>query len=155
MANPVRFGTWVGCAQNLAAADHTGALFLGRAMKVKTFTGTHRFAVDRQVNDWLAKHKSNVAFKALRDRGWDAVAGKTTTRRALAIAITVWYDEPYHQTPKPNPATWISNPADSASTLSGKLERTLLRLACPSIEKVFKIIKTFSWRHRIDFSWPS
>ena len=27
-------------------------------MKVKTFTGTHRFAVDNQVNDWLAK--SNV-----------------------------------------------------------------------------------------------
>ena len=81
-------------------------------MKVKTFTGTHRFAVDSQVNDWLAKsnvtvHKTNVAFKALRDRGWDAVAGKTTTRRAIAIAITVWYDEPYNQRPKPNPATWI------------------------------------------------
>ena len=72
-----------------------------RPMKVKTFTGTHRFAVDRQVNDWLAKsnaafRKTDVAFKALRDRGWDAVAGKTTTRRAVAIAITVWYDEPYH-----------------------------------------------------------
>ena len=80
-------------------------------MKVKTFTGTHRFAVDRQVNDWLAKsnvtvRKTNVAFKALRDRGWDAVSGKATTRRAVGIAITVWYDEPYHQTPKPNPATW-------------------------------------------------
>ena len=24
-------------------------------MKVKTFAGTHRLAVDRQVNDWLAK----------------------------------------------------------------------------------------------------
>jgi hypothetical protein len=81
-------------------------------MKVKTFTGTHRLAVDRQVNDWLAKSnvtvcKTNVAFKALRDRGWDAVAGKATTRRAVAIAITVWYDEPYNQTPKPNPTTWI------------------------------------------------
>ena len=48
-------------------------------MKVKTFTGTHRFAVDRQVNDWLAKsnvtvRKTDVAFKALRDRGWDAVS---------------------------------------------------------------------------------
>jgi hypothetical protein len=36
-------------------------------MKVKTFTGTHRFAVDRQVNDWLAKsnaavRKTDVAF---------------------------------------------------------------------------------------------
>jgi hypothetical protein len=81
-------------------------------MKVKTFTGTHRFALDRQVNDRLAKsnitvRKTGVAFKALRDRGWDAIAGKTTTRRAVAIAITVWYDEPYHQTSKPNPATWI------------------------------------------------
>jgi hypothetical protein len=61
-------------------------------MKVKTFTGTHRFAVDRQVNDWLAKfnvtvRKTNVAFKALRDRGWDAVAGKTTTRRAVAKCL--------------------------------------------------------------------
>ena len=24
-------------------------------MKVKTFTGTHRVAVDKQVNDWLAE----------------------------------------------------------------------------------------------------
>jgi hypothetical protein len=66
--------------------------------------------VDRQVNDWLAKsnatvRKTDVAFKPLRDRGWDAVAGKTTTRRAVAIAITAWYDEPYHQMHKPNPAT--------------------------------------------------
>jgi hypothetical protein len=63
-------------------------------MKVKTFTGTHRFALNRQVNDWLAKsnitvRKTGVAFKALRDRGWDAIAGKTTTRRAVAIAMTV------------------------------------------------------------------
>jgi hypothetical protein len=77
-------------------------------MKVKTFTSTHRFIVDRQVNDWLAKSnvtvlKTNVAFKALRDRGWDAVAGKTTTRRAVAIAITVWYDEPM---PPSRPNTW-------------------------------------------------
>jgi hypothetical protein len=78
-------------------------------MKVKTFTGTHRFAVDSQVNNWLAKsdvtvHKTNVAFKALRDRGWDAVAGKATTRRALAIAITVWYDE--KPIPQSRPDTW-------------------------------------------------
>jgi len=33
-------------------------LFLGEAMKVKTFTGTHTFAVDSQVNNWLAR--SNV-----------------------------------------------------------------------------------------------
>jgi hypothetical protein len=43
-------------------------------MKVKTFTGTRRATVDKQVNDWLAKsnvrvHKTNVAFKGLRERG--------------------------------------------------------------------------------------
>jgi hypothetical protein len=79
-------------------------------MKVKTFTGTHRFAVDQQVNDWLARsnvtvHKTNVAFKALRERGWDAVAGKTATRRALAIAITVWYEDSQNK-PNPRPDNW-------------------------------------------------
>jgi hypothetical protein len=39
-------------------------------MKVKTFTGTHRAAVDQQVNDWLARskvevRKTSTAFKAL------------------------------------------------------------------------------------------
>jgi hypothetical protein len=53
-------------------------------MKVKTFTGTHRFGVDRQVNDWLAKsnvtvHKTNVAFKALRDRSPDSKGAFTET----------------------------------------------------------------------------
>jgi hypothetical protein len=44
---------------NLAPEGDRG----GGAMKVKTFTGTHRFAVDRQVNDWLAK--SNVAVRKI------------------------------------------------------------------------------------------
>ena len=67
-----------------------GLHFLGLGYESQNLhTGTHRFIVDRQVNDWLAKShvtvlKTNVAFKALRDRGWDAVAGKTTTRRAVA-----------------------------------------------------------------------
>jgi hypothetical protein len=30
-------------------------------MKVKTFTGTHRTAVEKQVNDWLAE--SNVTVR--------------------------------------------------------------------------------------------
>jgi hypothetical protein len=82
-------------------------------MKVKTFTGTHRFAVDAQVNDWLAKSNvtvrdTKVAIKGLRSRGWDAVAGKATDRRAVAIAITVWYDEPTPQRVfHSNPNTWI------------------------------------------------
>jgi hypothetical protein len=84
-------------------------------MKVKTFAGTHREAVDQQVNAWLAKNdvvvrETNVALKPLRERGWDAVAGKTTARRALAVAISVWYDEPHHQSPKPNPENWIFGP---------------------------------------------
>jgi hypothetical protein len=81
-------------------------------MKVKTFTGTDRATVDEQVNDWLAEskvivRKTNVAFKAMREWGPDAIAGKTAARRALAIAITVWYDEPYNQKPKSNPAIAI------------------------------------------------
>jgi hypothetical protein len=61
-------------------------------MNVKTFTGTHRAAVDKQVNDWLTESnvtvvKTGTAFKQLRERGWDAVAGKTTTRRALAFDL--------------------------------------------------------------------
>jgi hypothetical protein len=79
-------------------------------MKVKTFTGTHRTAVDNQVNKWLAKSKvtvrnTNVAFKALRHRGWDIVSGKTGDRRALAVAITVWYDEAPHRAPA-RPTNW-------------------------------------------------
>jgi hypothetical protein len=67
-------------------------------MKVKTFTGTHRATVDKQVNDWLAKsnvtvRRTNVAFKALKERGPDAIAGRTLARRGLGIAISVWYDE--------------------------------------------------------------
>jgi hypothetical protein len=85
-------------------------------MRVKTFTGTHREAVDQQVNGWLAKNdvivrKTNVALKPLRERGWDVVAGKTTTRRALAVAISVWYDEPRLRSPKSNPANWIFGPS--------------------------------------------
>jgi hypothetical protein len=42
-------------------------------MRVKTFTGTHRAAVDQQVNDWLAQtnaivRKTDIALKPLRER---------------------------------------------------------------------------------------
>jgi tartrate dehydratase alpha subunit/fumarate hydratase class I-like protein len=40
---------------------HLSAAGAGGAMKVKTFTGTHRTAVDKQVNDWLAE--SNVTVR--------------------------------------------------------------------------------------------
>jgi hypothetical protein len=81
-------------------------------VKVKTFTGTHRFAVDTQVNNWLAKSNvavrdTKVAIKGLRSRGWDAVAGKVTDRRAVAVAITVWYDEPEANRGFRSPTGWI------------------------------------------------
>jgi hypothetical protein len=40
-------------------------LFLGEAMKVKTFTGTHTFAVDSRVNNRLAR--SNVKVRKTQD----------------------------------------------------------------------------------------
>jgi hypothetical protein len=81
-------------------------------MKVKTFTGTVRAAVDQQVNDWLVGsnvevRKTNVAFKALREQGWDAVAGRTIARRAIAIAITIWYDEPAKKMNGDRPTNWV------------------------------------------------
>ena len=68
-------------------------------MRVKTFTGTDAAAVDQQVNDWLAGNnvkvrKTSTAFQRLRDHGADAITGKATIRRAVGIAISVWYDEP-------------------------------------------------------------
>jgi hypothetical protein len=52
-------------------------------MKVRTFTGTHAAAVDKQVSDWLATsnvqvRQTTTAFKPLRERGWDAISGRTT-----------------------------------------------------------------------------
>jgi hypothetical protein len=41
-------------------------------MRTKTFTGMHRAAVDKQVDDWLAE----------------------TNVKVRGIAIAVWYDEP-------------------------------------------------------------
>jgi hypothetical protein len=85
-------------------------------VKVKTFTGTHRATVDKQVNDWLAEtnvtvRKTSTAFKQLRERGWDAITGRTTARRALGIAISVWYDEPASKSTQSRPTTWIfANP---------------------------------------------
>ena len=68
-------------------------------MKVRTFTGTETTALDKQVNDWLTESKVKVrntttAFKRLRYYGPDAIAGKTSYRVGLALAISVWYDEP-------------------------------------------------------------
>ena len=67
-------------------------------MKVKTFVGTDAAQVDKQVNDWLAEskvhvHRTSTAFKRLRDRGKDALTGRTVARPGVGIAISVWYDE--------------------------------------------------------------
>jgi predicted RNase H-like nuclease (RuvC/YqgF family) len=87
-------------------------------MKVKTFTGTHRATVDKQVNDWLAKsnvmvRRTNVAFKALKERGPDAIAGRTLARRGLGIAISIWYDE------KPIPQSRDRSQTNRGATASG------------------------------------
>ncbi len=81
-------------------------------MKVRTFTGTDTAAVDKQIADWIAESKVRVrrtstAFKRLRDKGKDAITGRTTTRRGVAIAISVWFDEPDSNARRSNPANWI------------------------------------------------
>jgi hypothetical protein len=67
-------------------------------MKVKTFIGTDAAGVDKQVNDWLAETKVEVrrtstAFKRFKERGKDALTGRTVNRHGLGIAVSVWYDE--------------------------------------------------------------
>jgi hypothetical protein len=66
-------------------------------MKVKTFLGSEAQEVDRLVNDWLAKSKVHVrrtstAFKRYRDKGKDALTGRTQARYGMGIAISIWYD---------------------------------------------------------------
>jgi hypothetical protein len=85
-------------------------------MKVKTFTGTDKGALDQQINNWLSRSNVKVqntttAFKNLREHGWDAIAGRTTSRRAVAIAISVWYDDP----PPAQPNNWTFGPARKTS----------------------------------------
>jgi hypothetical protein len=67
-------------------------------MKVKTFVGTDAPEVDKQVNDWLAESKVHVrrmstAFTRFKEKGRDALTGRTVARRGVGIAISVWYDE--------------------------------------------------------------
>jgi hypothetical protein len=67
-------------------------------MKVKTFVGTDAPEVDKQVNDWLAESKvlvrrTGTAFHRFRDRGKDALTGRTVARHGVGIAISVWYNE--------------------------------------------------------------
>jgi hypothetical protein len=103
-------------------------LFLGEAMKVKTFTGTHTFAVDSQVNIWLAR--SNVKVRKTQDlcrlqsaRREGVAWPQSDDASARAIATTVWYDEPYHQPPKSIRPLGFSNQANGFgnNTLGGHL----------------------------------
>jgi hypothetical protein len=57
-------------------------------MKVKTFIGTDAAGVAKQVNGWLAESKVQVrrtstAFKRFRDRGKDALTGRTVARHGV------------------------------------------------------------------------
>jgi hypothetical protein len=77
-------------------------------MKVKTFLGSDAEEVDSQVNAWLAKSKVHVrrtstAFKRLRDKGRDALTGRTQARYGVGIAISIWYDP---QPAEPETKTW-------------------------------------------------
>jgi hypothetical protein len=61
-------------------------------MKVKTFIGTDAAGVDKQVNGWLAESKVQVrrtstAFKRFRDRGKDALTGRTAPSTAEAAGL--------------------------------------------------------------------
>ena len=99
--------------QPLEAPETMLWLFLGEAMKVKTFTGTHTFPVDSQVNNWLAR--SNVKVRKTQDlcrlqsarrEGVGAVAAKrrrvgTRDRDNGLVRRAV------PSTTKINPATWI------------------------------------------------
>jgi len=88
-----------------------------KVLKVRTFSGTDREAVDKQINEWLAHanvkvQKTSIAFKALREKGSDAVTGRTTTRRAVAVAISVWYEEPGKKPASSKPTTWVFGQPD-------------------------------------------
>jgi hypothetical protein len=104
-------------------------LFLGEPMKVKTFTGTHTFAVDSQVNNWLARSNVKVRKDARpmspskRSEGGWAPGPQSDDASARAIATTVWYDEPYHQPPKSIRPLGFSNQANGFgnNTLGGHL----------------------------------
>jgi hypothetical protein len=50
--------------------------------------------------------KTSTAYKASRESGWDAISGRTTSRRALGIAISVWYDEPVTKVIGNRPTDW-------------------------------------------------
>ena len=97
---PIRiFAALVACTTQPRRACSSGLFFALRPeMKVKTFLGTQAAEVDKQVNDWLAESKVQVlrtstAFKRYRDRGKDALTGRTVARHGIGIAISVWYDE--------------------------------------------------------------
>ena len=67
-------------------------------MRVKTFTGIDPTELDNQVNAWLAANRvvvrhASTALRPLRDRGPDALTGKTRTRRGIGLASTVWYEQ--------------------------------------------------------------
>lgn len=77
---------------------YAGALPLRQATKVKTFLGSDAAEVDKQVNHWPAKSKvqvrrTNTAFKRFRDKGKDALTGRTEARYGVEIAISVWYNQ--------------------------------------------------------------
>lgn len=100
-------GGLVGCK----LPRHDRGLFFEINMRVRTFTGTDTAAVDQQISDWIAEsgvrvRRTSTAFKRLRNKGQDAITGRTTSRPGVAIAISVWYDEP-NNARRSNPTNWV------------------------------------------------
>jgi hypothetical protein len=47
--------------------------------------------------------RTSTAFKRLRDKGRDALTGRTQARYGVGIAISIWYDP---QPAEPETKTW-------------------------------------------------
>jgi hypothetical protein len=106
-------------------------------MRVLTLTGTDTAAVDKEVSDWLAEFRVHVrhtstAFRPLRDKGKDAITGKTVTRRAVAIAISFGT-----MSRSTTPSDQIRSPGFSAATVQND--------TLPIIEPTSVIGQTQTW----------
>jgi hypothetical protein len=62
----------------------------------------------RLAENYVRVRKTSTAFHRFKDHGEDAITGKATKRRAVGIAISIWYDEPEaSKRVRASPATWM------------------------------------------------
>jgi hypothetical protein len=93
-------------------------------MRVKTFTGIDPTELDNQVNVWLAVNRvivrhASMALRPLRDKGPDALTGKTKTRRGMALRAL-----PMHRIA-------LVRPTLNLPAVGGKLQ-----MLAPSVQRV-------------------